>query len=118
MDFFLLLFLKLLKALRRHGNEAPSSFLRIGFQKEQRSRVSSENLIHGAAIVVVARSSRSNQEGDFGGRGATNHRRRGQTGEILPGKNLKLGCYFFDLSQNEAPQKVNDASNSYIFRDS
>ncbi|CAP27787.2 Protein CBG07836 [Caenorhabditis briggsae] len=37
------------------------------------------------------------------------------SGGILPGKNLKLGCYFFDPSTNEAPQKVNDASNSYIF---
>ncbi|PIC48441.1 hypothetical protein B9Z55_007408 [Caenorhabditis nigoni] len=37
------------------------------------------------------------------------------SGGILPGKNLKLQCYFFDPSENEAPQTVNDASNSYIF---
>ncbi|CAO4367009.1 unnamed protein product [Caenorhabditis nigoni] len=34
---------------------------------------------------------------------------------ILHGKNLKLQCYFFDPSGDEAPQTVNDASNSYIF---
>ncbi|CAP34270.2 Protein CBG16112 [Caenorhabditis briggsae] len=55
------------------------------------------------------------QERSSRGRGATNHRRRGKTGEILPGKNLNLSCYFFNPNENKASRKVIDASNSYVF---
>ncbi|CAO4383263.1 unnamed protein product [Caenorhabditis nigoni] len=43
-------------------------FRKLEFKKNK--DLDSENLIHGAAIVVVARSSSSNQEKDSGGQGA------------------------------------------------